>query len=99
MITGELCKKKCGPRLFRACPKLRFRDVEDLLAERGITLSYEAIRVWRRKFGPVYVRIPRRRQGRLGERVFSDWEKATSARCKRVTPGAMRGKATSGSFT
>ena len=28
---------------------LSFRDVEDLLAERGITVSYEAIRSWRRK--------------------------------------------------
>ena len=29
---------------------LSFRDVEDLLAERGITASYQAIRPWRRKF-------------------------------------------------
>ena len=33
---------------------LSFRDVEDLLAERGITVTYEAIRSWRRKFGPSY---------------------------------------------
>jgi putative transposase len=31
---------------------LSFRDVEDLLAERGITVSYEAIRCWCMKFGP-----------------------------------------------
>jgi putative transposase len=31
---------------------LSFRDVEDLLAERGITVSYEAIRQWCLKFGP-----------------------------------------------
>ena len=31
---------------------LSFRDVEDLLAERGVTVSYEAIRLWCRKFGP-----------------------------------------------
>jgi putative transposase len=29
---------------------LGFRDVEDLLAERGITVSYEAIRSWCQKF-------------------------------------------------
>ena len=46
---------------------LSFRDVEDLLAERGITVSYEAIRSWRRKFGPEYGRTLRRRQGRLGD--------------------------------
>ena len=31
---------------------LSLRDVEDLLAERGITVSYETIRAWVRKFGP-----------------------------------------------
>src|SRR4249919_208778 len=30
---------------------LSFRDVEDLLAERGVTVSYEAIRLWCQKFG------------------------------------------------
>ncbi len=46
---------------------LSFRDVEDLLAERGVTVSYEAIRFWCRKFGPAYVHTLRRRQGRLGD--------------------------------
>jgi putative transposase len=41
--------------------------VEDLLAERGITVSYETIRQWCRKFGIEYARMLRRRQGRLGE--------------------------------
>jgi transposase-like protein len=30
------------------------RDIEDLLAERGIEVSYEAIRLWCNKFGPQY---------------------------------------------
>jgi len=34
---------------YRFC--LSFRDVEDLLAERGITVSYEAIRQWCRRSG------------------------------------------------
>jgi putative transposase len=46
---------------------LSFRDVEDLLAERGITVSYEAIRIWCQKFGPGYARSLKRRQGRLGD--------------------------------
>src|SRR6516225_12314920 len=33
---------------------MSFRDVEDLLAERGIRVSFEAIRQWCRKFGPGY---------------------------------------------
>ncbi len=31
---------------------LSLRDVEDLLAERGIRVSYETIRTWVAKFGP-----------------------------------------------
>ena len=32
---------------------LSFRDVEDLLAERGIAVSYETVRRWVNHFGPV----------------------------------------------
>src|SRR3954467_9850050 len=32
---------------------LSYRDVEELLAERGLDLSYETIRRWVLKFGPV----------------------------------------------
>jgi putative transposase len=46
---------------------LSFRDAEDLLAERGITVSYEAIRQWCLRFGPQYARRLKRRQGRLGD--------------------------------
>ena len=44
-----------------------FRDVEDRLAQRGITVSYEAIRLWCLTFGSAYARRLRRRQGRLGD--------------------------------
>jgi putative transposase len=44
-----------------------FRDTEDLLAQRAITVSYEAIRQWCRTFGPAYARRLRRRKGRLGD--------------------------------
>ena len=46
---------------------LSFRDTEDLLAQRGITVSYETIRQWCRTFGPAYARRLRRRQGRPGD--------------------------------
>ncbi len=46
---------------------LSFRDVEDLLAQRGITVTYEAIRQWCRKFGLDYARRLRRRRGRQGD--------------------------------
>src|SRR5918912_1734007 len=35
---------------------LSYRDVEDLLAERGVEVSYETVRRWVRKFGPVFAR-------------------------------------------
>jgi transposase-like protein len=35
---------------------LSFRDVEDLLVERGIAVSYETIRRWVARFGPIYAR-------------------------------------------
>ena len=41
---------------------LSFRDVEDLLAERGLDLSYETVRRWVLKFGPAIAK--RLRQGR-----------------------------------
>jgi putative transposase len=41
---------------------LSHRDIEELLAERGIQVSYEAIRLWCRKFGVAYVDQLRRRQ-------------------------------------
>ncbi len=35
---------------------LSFRDVEDLLGERGIEVSYESIRRWVARFGPAYAK-------------------------------------------
>ena len=46
---------------------LSLRDVEDLLAQRGIVVSYETIRQWCEKFGPGYAARLKRRQGRLGD--------------------------------
>jgi putative transposase len=46
---------------------LSFREVEELLAERGITVTYETVRQWCQKFGPDYVRKLKKRQGRLGD--------------------------------
>jgi putative transposase len=41
---------------------LSFRDIEELLAERGITVSYESIRRWVLTFGPVIARRLRARR-------------------------------------
>jgi putative transposase len=44
---------------FRFC--LSFRDVEEILLERGVVVTYEAIRQWCRKFGQLYANHLRRR--------------------------------------
>jgi putative transposase len=51
---------------------LSCRDVEDLLAERGVTVTYEAIRQWCLTFGLDYARRLRRRRGRLGDTWYLD---------------------------
>jgi len=51
---------------------LSHRDIEDLLAERGINVSYEAIRLWCNRFGPKYAaRLKRKHQG-YGDTFFID---------------------------
>jgi putative transposase len=51
---------------------LSTRDVEDLLAERGISVSYETIRTWCHKFGPKYAKRLRRRHAGFGDTFFVD---------------------------
>lgn len=36
---------------------LSHRDIEDLLAQRGITVSRESVRLWCIKFGAIYIKI------------------------------------------
>ncbi len=43
---------------------LSLRDVEDLLAERGITVSYETVRRWVNHFGPMIASDLRKRRPR-----------------------------------
>jgi len=51
---------------------LSFRDVEDLLAERGITVTYETIRQWCLRFRLDYARRLRHRRGRQGDTWYLD---------------------------
>jgi putative transposase len=48
------------------------RDIEDLMAERGIAISYESIRLWCIKFGPQYARRLRRRHQGYGDTFYLD---------------------------
>jgi len=51
---------------------LRYRDVEELLAERGVIVTYETVRQWCRKFGQVYANALRRRRPRPGDKWHLD---------------------------
>ena len=51
---------------------LSLRDVEDLLAERGVIVSYETIRQWCKVFGPQFARWVKARLGGRGDRWFLD---------------------------
>ena len=51
---------------------LSSRDIEDLMAERGIAVSYESIRLWCIKFGRHYARRLRRRHQGYGDTFFID---------------------------
>jgi putative transposase len=51
---------------------LSLRNVEDLLAERGIDVSYETVRFWWNRFGPMFAaEIRRKRVERM--RAFTHW--------------------------
>ena len=51
---------------------LSYRGVEDLLAERGLDISYETVRRWVLKFGPLFARELRRRRPRPTSRWHLD---------------------------
>ncbi len=48
------------------------REVEEMLLERGIDVSYETVRRWIAKFGPQIARNLRRRQARPGDIWYLD---------------------------
>jgi transposase-like protein len=65
-----VCRHQFPPAIIRHAVwlyvrfTLSYRDVEDLLAERGLDISYETVRRWVLKFGPLFARELRRRRPR-----------------------------------
>ena len=51
---------------------LSHRDIEDLIAERGISVSYKAIRLWCNRFGPKYATKLKRKHSGYGGTFFID---------------------------
>ncbi len=51
---------------------LSHRDIEDLLAKRGINVTYETIRLWCNKFGPRYASRLKKTHRGYGDTFFID---------------------------
>jgi len=51
---------------------LSFRDVEEMMASRGVSLTYETVREWCLKFGQTYANGLRRRSPRPGDQWHLD---------------------------
>jgi putative transposase len=51
---------------------LSYRDVQEMMAERGVIVSHEAVRYWGRKFGQGYANQLRRRRPRPGDKWHMD---------------------------
>src|SRR5215207_1624310 len=61
---------------------LSYRDVEELLAERGLDISYETVRRWVLKFGPGFARNLRQLRPRPADTWHLD-EMVVSIRIRR----------------
>jgi transposase-like protein len=75
---------------------LSYRDVEDMLAERGIDVSYETVRRWALKFGAIIARKLRRGRARSDGRWHLDaemyWALALGEEPERVQPAGVFGR-------
>jgi putative transposase len=54
------------------CFSLSLRDVELILAARGVVVSYETIREWSLRFGRTYARTLKQRRPQPGDKWFLD---------------------------
>ena len=50
------------------CFSLSLRDVESILAQRGIVVSYESVRAWGLRFGRAFANALKRRRPRPGDK-------------------------------
>jgi putative transposase len=52
---------------------LSFREVEEMMLQRGVVVSHETVRQWCAKFGQTYANALRRRRARPGDRRVGSW--------------------------
>jgi putative transposase len=67
---------------------LSHRDIEDLLAERRIDVSYESVRLWCNKFGPLFSKRLKRKHPGLGDTYVID-EVFVTIKGQRFTCGEL----------
>lgn len=51
---------------------LSYRNIEELMAKYGVQLTYETIREWCQKFGPLYAAQLRKKRARVGSKWHLD---------------------------
>lgn len=69
---------------------LSLREVEELILERGVDVSYETIRRWTVKFGPLITHVLRRREPRYGDVWHARSPTTTSGSDTACVPAADR---------
>jgi transposase-like protein len=85
-VTISFARRQFPPAIVRhavwlyARFTLSYRDVEELLAERGLDVSYETVRRWVLKFGPICAQELRRRHPRPTSRWRLDGRDDCGAR-------------------
>ncbi len=83
--TNQLCHGyRFPPEIINHAVCLSFRDIEDLLAERGVDVSYETIRSWCIKFDPTYARKIRKCRGSPGDTWYMDEVYIVTVRGERL---------------
>src|ERR1700746_327384 len=80
---------------------LSYRDVEELLAERGLDVSYETVRRWVMKFGPLIARKLRQGRPRPSARWHSTkWSSGSpGSGCTYGAPSTTRARSSTCSFS
>jgi len=80
---------------------LSYRDVEELLAERGFEISYETVRRWVLKFGPLIARELRQgRPARARDGTLTRWSFGLPGNgCTYGAPSITRGRSSTCSFS
>jgi putative transposase len=74
------------------CFSLSLRDVETILAQRGVVVTYESIRAWGQRFGRAFATALKRRRPRPGDKWHLDEVLIPSAKSGGLGKGGEGGQ-------